>query len=56
MQQPAHTDKLVADFILTGASRLVTLVSGAHPAADGALGVIEHGALAARAEIGRAHV
>jgi imidazolonepropionase len=44
-----HTDKLAADFILTGASRLVTIAPGAHPAADGALGVIARGALAARA-------
>jgi imidazolonepropionase len=44
-----HTDKLAADFILTGASRLVTVAPGTHPGADGALGVITRGALAAHA-------
>src|SRR5579884_202576 len=37
-----------ADFVLTGASRLVTVAPGAVPAASGPLGVIERGALAAR--------
>ena len=44
-QQP--TTRIPADFVLTGAARLVTL----HPAAEGAagrLGVVEHGALAAK--------
>ena len=49
MNQLAQTDKLTADFILTGASRLVTVVPGAHPSADGALGIITRGALAAHA-------
>lgn len=49
MEPPAQTDKLAADFIITGVSRLVTVAPGAHPSADGALGIIERGALAARA-------
>src|SRR5579859_1638873 len=49
LTQPDITGKLAADFILTGVSRLVTVAPRALPAADGALGVITRGALAARA-------
>jgi imidazolonepropionase len=41
-------ERLSADFVLTGASRLMTVAERPHPAAIGPLGVIERGALAAR--------
>src|SRR5262245_15019822 len=49
MIQPDDSGPLAADFILTGASRLVTLAPESLPGATGVLGVVEHGALAARA-------
>jgi imidazolonepropionase len=41
------SERIPADWILTGVSRLVTLAPGAVPEAAGPLGVIERGALAA---------
>jgi imidazolonepropionase len=49
MEQPSPSGRLAADFVLIGASRLVSLAPEATPGATGALGVIERGALAARA-------
>jgi imidazolonepropionase len=43
------THSIAADWLLTGASRLVTLAPERVPAAEGALGVVARGALAARA-------
>jgi imidazolonepropionase len=40
---------IAADWLLTNISRLVTLAPGAVESASGALGVVEHGALVARA-------
>ena len=48
MNDPTET-RGAADWVLTGASRLVTLAPGGIPGAAGPLGVIERGALAARA-------
>jgi imidazolonepropionase len=45
---PASGERIPADWVLTGASHLVTMAPGALPAAAGPLGVIERGALAAR--------
>src|SRR5579883_207164 len=49
MQRDSDTaDALIAaDWVLTGASRLGTCAPDASPAAGGALGIIEHGAVAA---------
>jgi imidazolonepropionase len=47
MREPARP--LPADFVLTGTSRLVTLAPGRVPGAQGALGVVARGALAAHA-------
>lgn len=41
--------RIAADFLLTNVSRLVTLAPATVPGAAGALGIVEHGALAARA-------
>jgi imidazolonepropionase len=48
MRQP-DAARPVADLVLTGASRLVTLAPGVVPGAEGPLGVVERGALAVRA-------
>jgi imidazolonepropionase len=48
MQQHRTDDRRAADFVLTGAGRLVTLAEQPQPEASGPLGVIERGALAAR--------
>ena len=48
MNPQSATDALAADFVLTNASRLVTLAPTAVRGASSALGVIERGALAAR--------
>jgi imidazolonepropionase len=48
MRQPDAAPP-VADLVLTGASRLVTVAPGVVPGAVGALGVVERGAFAARA-------
>jgi imidazolonepropionase len=44
---PLADARIPADFVLTGAGRLVTLAERPQPEAGGALGVIERGALAA---------
>ena len=49
MEQSSQSGRRAADFVLTGASRLVTLAPEAIPGATEALGVVERGALAARA-------
>jgi imidazolonepropionase len=49
MELPSQSGRRAADFVLTGAARLVTLELEAIPGATGALGVVERGALAARA-------
>lgn len=49
MNQANSSQPLSADFVLTGASRLVTLAPESVPDATGGLGVVEHGALAASA-------
>src|SRR5260221_14248710 len=46
--QEIPSERIAADFILTGAGRLVTLAEQPQPEATGSLGVIERGALAAR--------
>jgi imidazolonepropionase len=48
-KQTSDSQRLTADFVLTGASRLVTLAPHSVTGATGALGVVEGGALAARA-------
>jgi imidazolonepropionase len=48
MDRQNTDERLAADFVLTGASRLVTLAERPQPEAAGALAVIERGALAAR--------
>ncbi len=42
------TERITADWLLTGASRLVTLAPERMRGAEGALGLVTHGALAAR--------
>ena len=44
----SSTDRIAADWLLTGASRLVTLAPDRVPGAEGALGIVARGALAAR--------
>ena len=43
-----RTERIAADWLLTGASRLVTLAPERVPGAEGALGMVARGALAAR--------
>ncbi len=48
MDGGSSTGRIAADWVLKGASRLVTLAPDAIPEAAGPLGIVEHGALAAR--------
>jgi imidazolonepropionase len=43
----SRTSQIAADWVLTGASRLITCAPGVTPTAHGGLGIIEHGAVAA---------
>jgi imidazolonepropionase len=48
MMSSSRPSQIAADWVLTGASRLITCAAGVTPAAHGQLGIVPHGAVAAQ--------